>query len=135
VRCSGSGFFYIDPQKGSHVVLKSADDTRTIVVPDHPEIDRGTLKAILKQAGIDIPALMKVLMLLPVIFLFCALLRDPAHAGCLAQSPTVCLHQYPFLPDKKPPARCPGIRHIPGIPGDHMAVAVHQKSARPLRSR
>ena len=34
------------------------------VVPDHPEIDRGTLKAILKQAGIDIKALLEVLLLL-----------------------------------------------------------------------
>ncbi len=56
--------FYIDHQKGSHIVLKSADDTRTLVVPDHPEIDRGTLKAILKQAGIDIKALLDVLILL-----------------------------------------------------------------------
>ena len=56
--------FFIDHQKGSPIVLKSADGTRTLVVPDHPEIDRGTLKAILKQAGIDIPTLMKVLVLL-----------------------------------------------------------------------
>ena len=56
--------FYIDHQKGSHIVLKSADDTRTLVVPDHPEIDRGTLKAILKQPGIDIKAFLDVLILL-----------------------------------------------------------------------
>jgi len=56
--------FYIDHQKGSHVILKSMDDTRTIVVPDHHEIDRGTLKAILKQAGIDIKALLEVLILI-----------------------------------------------------------------------
>jgi predicted RNA binding protein YcfA (HicA-like mRNA interferase family) len=56
--------FYIDHQKGSHIVLKSADDTRTLVVPDHPEIDRGTLKAILKQAGIDVKTLLDILVLL-----------------------------------------------------------------------
>jgi predicted RNA binding protein YcfA (HicA-like mRNA interferase family) len=43
--------YSIDHQKGSHIVLKSADEKCTIVVPDHHELDRGTLKAILnKQA-------------------------------------------------------------------------------------
>ncbi len=56
--------FCIDHQKGSHIVLKNSDETRTIVVPDHPELDRGTLKSILKQAGIDVDTLLSVLTLL-----------------------------------------------------------------------
>ena len=56
--------YSIDHQKGSHIVLKSNDGKRTIVVPDHHELDRGTLKAILKQAGIDIGDLLTVLTLL-----------------------------------------------------------------------
>lgn len=56
--------FSINHQKGSHIVLKSNDERRTIVVPDHDELDRGTLKAILKQAGIDIEDLLSVLMLI-----------------------------------------------------------------------
>jgi len=44
--------------------LKNPDETRTIVVPDHPELDRGTLKSILKQAGIDVDTLLSVLTLL-----------------------------------------------------------------------
>ncbi|WP_367278922.1 type II toxin-antitoxin system HicA family toxin [Methanospirillum sp.] len=40
-------------QKGSHIVLKSSDNQRTIVIPDYHEHDRGTLKAILRPAGID----------------------------------------------------------------------------------
>ncbi|MDH7510395.1 MAG: type II toxin-antitoxin system HicA family toxin [Methanolinea sp.] len=40
--------YRIDHQKGSHIVLESPDETRTIVVPDHPELDRGTLKSTLK---------------------------------------------------------------------------------------
>jgi predicted RNA binding protein YcfA (HicA-like mRNA interferase family) len=51
-------------QKGSHIVLKSNDEQRTIVVPDHHELDRGTLKVILKQAGIDIEDLLSVLTLI-----------------------------------------------------------------------
>jgi len=56
--------YRIDHQKGSHIVLKNHDDTRTIVVPDHPELDRGTLKSILKQAGIEVDTLLSVLTLL-----------------------------------------------------------------------
>jgi len=42
-----------DRQKGSHIVMRQLGAPhRRIVVPDHPEIARGTLRAILKQAGI-----------------------------------------------------------------------------------
>ncbi|MHC1610049.1 MAG: type II toxin-antitoxin system HicA family toxin [Candidatus Methanospirareceae archaeon] len=54
--------FYVDHQKGSHIVLKDeATKTKTIVVPNHPEIDRKTLKSILKQAEIDLDTLLEVL--------------------------------------------------------------------------
>ncbi len=56
--------FRIDHQKGSHVVLKNQDETRTIVVPDHPELDQGTLKAIIRQAGIDVETLLSAILLL-----------------------------------------------------------------------
>ena len=39
-------------QKGSHVVLKSPDGRR-VTVPLHNEVDRGTLLAILEEAGIS----------------------------------------------------------------------------------
>lgn len=45
--------FVIDAQKGSHVKTKRlmADGTKQILtVPNHQEIDRGTLKAIFNQA-------------------------------------------------------------------------------------
>lgn len=38
--------------KGSHVILRSADG-RTVLVPLHDELDRGTLSNILERAGID----------------------------------------------------------------------------------
>ena len=56
--------YSIDHQKGSHIVLKSEDGQRTIVVPDHDELDRGTLKAIIKQADIEIDDLLSVLVML-----------------------------------------------------------------------
>lgn len=45
-------------QKGSHAVLRreTPDGTRGCVVPMHKEIQPGTLRGILKQAGVDVQA-------------------------------------------------------------------------------
>lgn len=40
-------------QKGSHIKLKNYDRGSVIIIPDHKEIDRWTLKTILKQAEIS----------------------------------------------------------------------------------
>jgi predicted RNA binding protein YcfA (HicA-like mRNA interferase family) len=57
--------FYVDHQKGSHIVLKdAATKTKTIVVPNHPEIDRKTLSSILKQAGVELETFLEVLIVL-----------------------------------------------------------------------
>lgn len=45
--------FQFDRQKGSHMMLFRAVPPTTISVPDHRELDRGTLRAILRQAGIS----------------------------------------------------------------------------------
>lgn len=39
-------------QRGSHVVMKGRG--RTFAVPLHPELDRGTLRAILRQANVSV---------------------------------------------------------------------------------
>jgi len=44
--------FVLDRQKGSHMILVRTDPTMTVTVPDHKELDRGTLRAILRQADI-----------------------------------------------------------------------------------
>ena len=43
-------------QRGSHVVLKRGDpmSVRGCVVPLHPELATGTLRGILKQAGVSV---------------------------------------------------------------------------------
>jgi len=40
-------------RKGSHIKLKKKNDDRVfvVIVPDHAELARGTLKSILKQAN------------------------------------------------------------------------------------
>jgi len=41
-------------QKGSHIILTKEDDSskRGVVVPNHREIDKGTLLEIIRQAGL-----------------------------------------------------------------------------------
>src|SRR5579859_8055240 len=45
--------YQFDRQKGSHMILRhSAPPYRRVVVPDHAEVAKGTLRAILRQAGL-----------------------------------------------------------------------------------
>jgi len=44
--------FALDRRKGSHMILHRPDPPTTVSVPDHRELDRGTLRAILRQADI-----------------------------------------------------------------------------------
>lgn len=48
----GDGFHVVS-QKGSHLRLHGtvAGRTRVVVVPNHPEVERGTLASILRPAG------------------------------------------------------------------------------------
>ncbi|MBW2065464.1 MAG: type II toxin-antitoxin system HicA family toxin [Deltaproteobacteria bacterium] len=44
-----------DRQKGSHIVLRQASyPHRRVVVPDHREVAKGTLRKILRQAGLTV---------------------------------------------------------------------------------
>ncbi len=42
-------------RKGSHIVMQKRDDsgTTTVPVPDHGELRLGTLRAIIRQAGLS----------------------------------------------------------------------------------
>jgi len=51
-----NGFLYVS-QKGSH--KKFRNDGRTVIVPMHYEIARGTLRSILEQAGLTLEQLMR----------------------------------------------------------------------------
>ncbi|WP_461834388.1 type II toxin-antitoxin system HicA family toxin [Desulfothermus sp.] len=47
--------YEIDRQKGSHIVLRQINSPhRRIVVPDHREIAKGTLRKIIKQVGLTV---------------------------------------------------------------------------------
>ncbi|MBI5093228.1 MAG: type II toxin-antitoxin system HicA family toxin [Candidatus Hydrogenedentes bacterium] len=46
--------FAVVRQRGSHIILIRNDPYAQVVVPDHQELDRGTLRSILRHAGIGI---------------------------------------------------------------------------------
>jgi predicted RNA binding protein YcfA (HicA-like mRNA interferase family) len=52
VRALRSVGFELDRQKGGHMILFRAEPPTTVTVPDHRELDRGTLRAILRPAGV-----------------------------------------------------------------------------------
>jgi len=46
--------FRIQRQKGSHISLIKEEPFSQVIVPDHRELDRGTLRAIIRQAGLSV---------------------------------------------------------------------------------
>ena len=53
--------FYIKRQEGSHIIMRKDSPFLQVVVPDHKELDRGTLRAIIRQAGLNIEDFTKLL--------------------------------------------------------------------------
>jgi predicted RNA binding protein YcfA (HicA-like mRNA interferase family) len=45
--------FYFKRQEGSHIVMRRDNPFAQVVVPNHEETDRGTLRAIIGQAGLS----------------------------------------------------------------------------------
>ena len=52
VKALGRAGFYLKRREGSHMILRRDEPFGQVVVPDHKELDRGTLGAILRQAGL-----------------------------------------------------------------------------------
>ncbi|MBE9259214.1 type II toxin-antitoxin system HicA family toxin [Dolichospermum sp. LEGE 00246] len=46
--------FVVDRQRGSHIIMVREEPRTTISVPDHKELDRGTLRGIIRQAGLSV---------------------------------------------------------------------------------
>jgi predicted RNA binding protein YcfA (HicA-like mRNA interferase family) len=51
VAALAKGGFRFKRQNGSHIILRRDEPFAQVVVPDHKSIDRGTLRSILRQAG------------------------------------------------------------------------------------
>jgi predicted RNA binding protein YcfA (HicA-like mRNA interferase family) len=54
IKALGKAGFQVVGRKGSHVRLKkkNVDAVNIVVVPDHAEIKRGTLRSIIRQSGL-----------------------------------------------------------------------------------
>jgi predicted RNA binding protein YcfA (HicA-like mRNA interferase family) len=54
VRALARAGFVLVRQQGSHIIMRRDDPFAQVVVPDHAELDRGTLRAIIRQAGLGV---------------------------------------------------------------------------------
>lgn len=54
--------FLVDHQTGSHIVLRNKRPPyRRLTIPNHKEIAKGTLRAIIRQAGITVEEFVKLM--------------------------------------------------------------------------
>lgn len=53
--------YYLKRQEGSHMILRRDEPFGLLVDPDHRELDKGTLRAILRQAGVSPDEFVKML--------------------------------------------------------------------------
>ena len=53
--------FTLRRRHGSHMILRRNEPFAQVVVPDHIEIDRGTLRAIIRQANLTVDEFNKLI--------------------------------------------------------------------------
>ena len=54
--------YAVDHQTGSHIILRqAAPPYRRLTVPNHKELAKGTLRAILRQAGLSVSEFIELL--------------------------------------------------------------------------
>ncbi|MEW6448691.1 MAG: type II toxin-antitoxin system HicA family toxin [Bacillota bacterium] len=53
--------FYLKRQEGSHMILRRDEPFTQVVVPDHKELDNGTLRAIIRDTGLSISEFVELL--------------------------------------------------------------------------
>jgi predicted RNA binding protein YcfA (HicA-like mRNA interferase family) len=62
VKVLGRLGYAVDRQRGSHIILRHSEPPhRRLVVPDHAEIAKGTLRALLRDAGLTVDELRRTL--------------------------------------------------------------------------
>jgi predicted RNA binding protein YcfA (HicA-like mRNA interferase family) len=54
------GFAFIR-QTSSHMILRRNEPFAHVVVPDHKELDRGTLRAIIRSVGLSVDEFLRLL--------------------------------------------------------------------------
>lgn len=53
--------FYFKRQEGSHITLRRDEPFGQITIPDHKELDRGTLRAIIRQSGLSVDEFIRLM--------------------------------------------------------------------------
>ena len=61
VRVLGKIGFMIHRQRGSHITIVRKDPPAQTTIPNHKELDRGTLRAIIRQTGLTVEEFMALL--------------------------------------------------------------------------
>ena len=53
--------FYFRRQEGSHIILRRNNPFCQVVVPNHRQLDRGTLRSIIRQSGLSVDRFIELL--------------------------------------------------------------------------
>ncbi len=53
--------FQVKRQRGSHIVLRRDQPFCQVTVPDHRELDTGTLRALIRQCGLSVDEFVRLL--------------------------------------------------------------------------
>ncbi|MBV6466621.1 MAG: hypothetical protein PGMFKBFP_01941 [Anaerolineales bacterium] len=53
--------FYLKRQESSHMISRRDNPFAQLVVPDHKELDRGALRAIIRQSGLNVDEFEKLI--------------------------------------------------------------------------
>ncbi|MCK5147061.1 type II toxin-antitoxin system HicA family toxin [bacterium] len=61
IRALQKAGFSIKRQQGSHVILRKNIPFTQLVVPEHKALDRGTLRAIIRQSGLSVNEFIQLL--------------------------------------------------------------------------
>jgi predicted RNA binding protein YcfA (HicA-like mRNA interferase family) len=61
VKAFGKAGYELDEQHGSHIILRRADPPhRRLSVPNHKELAKGTLRALIREAGLTVEEFAKL---------------------------------------------------------------------------
>ncbi len=61
VKALGKIGYDLKRQHGSHMIVRRNDPFSQVVVPDHKELDRGTLRAIIRQVDLSVSEFTRLL--------------------------------------------------------------------------
>jgi predicted RNA binding protein YcfA (HicA-like mRNA interferase family) len=62
VKAFGKLGYALDRQRGSHIILRQvAAPHRRLTIPDHKELAKGTLRTILREAGLSVDEFTRLL--------------------------------------------------------------------------